>query len=287
MAESASDAQALEALTFLCSVDAKRAQRLFAAAQRRSFAEAIVREHNFARAKPAEYAETRVVPLLDKFDGTTFDNALSTREGRKCAEELANVLRETEPCQPLELDAGISKAAQRHADDVGANGIMAHVGTDGSEVGDRLRREGEWWGSCAENLSFGFETPEDVVLWLLIDDGVPSRGHRKNILDGSLQRVGCSTPTEHETGTCVVLDYAAAAFGPPERIHPTNDPAAILAALPHGLDALRREIETALVSPFTTVHLEYAPGSLEVKFVVNDGTETTTTTTKKATWSAT
>lgn len=324
----ASDAQALEALTIFCSNNPGRASRLFAEAQSKAqqrdtelpprkdgfesstgvappddFHQCILKEHNWARQQPEEYARHRVSPLLQKFEGNrchlTEGQTLVTKEGRQAVENLLVALKEHQPCQPLRLEANLSKAAQRHAEDVRDNNITAHVGSDGSTVQARIEKEGEWWGSCGENISLGHENAEDVVLWLLIDDGVPTRGHMKNILDPQHAHLGCSRPVEHKSATkCVVLDYAAG-FGPPRRkldhaveiaaanIH-DRDTIAILASLPHGLDQLREEIEATLTANSTdgetqTVSLSYAPGKLEVNFVVQSG-NTITTKTKKATW---
>ena len=42
----------------------------------------------------------------------------------------------------------------------------------------------------AENISFGMDTELDVIFQLLIDDGVESRGHRKNMFNKDLKVVG-------------------------------------------------------------------------------------------------
>ena len=53
---------------------------------------------------------------------------------------------------------------------------------------ERIERHGEWSGALGENLSFGCASAERVVLQLLVDDGVPSRGHRANILNANFVR---------------------------------------------------------------------------------------------------
>jgi hypothetical protein len=72
----------------------------------------------------------------------------------------------------------------------------------------RISRYGTWNGSAAENISYGSDTPRDVVISLLVDDGVPSRGHRTNILAAGSRfaGVGCGRHTQY--GTMCVIDYA-------------------------------------------------------------------------------
>lgn len=44
---------------------------------------------------------------------------------------------------------------------------------------DRIEKWGDWKDVIGENLDFCNEDPMDIVLSLLVDDNVPSRGHRK------------------------------------------------------------------------------------------------------------
>lgn len=45
-----------------------------------------------------------------------------------------------------------------------------------------------------ENIECGGESGEEIIMNLMIDDGVPDRGHRKNIFEPNfrLVGVGCS-----------------------------------------------------------------------------------------------
>ena len=45
---------------------------------------------------------------------------------------------------------------------------------------------------CAENLAAGNDAPEEIILQLIIDDGVPSRGHRTNLLTPDFNIVGAA-----------------------------------------------------------------------------------------------
>ncbi len=80
----------------------------------------------------------------------------------------------------------IDWAAEDHVEDIGPAGILSHTGTDGSSPSERISRYIEW-GSSGENIAFGQRTGKDVVLDLIIDDGVPSRGHRDNIYNGGFE----------------------------------------------------------------------------------------------------
>jgi uncharacterized protein YkwD len=65
--------------------------------------------------------------------------------------------------------------------DLAVNSRTGHTGSDGSSVTDRISRHcSVRWVTHAENITYGNDSymARDAVIDLLIDDGVPSRGHR-------------------------------------------------------------------------------------------------------------
>jgi uncharacterized protein YkwD len=86
----------------------------------------------------------------------------------------------------------MSLGAADHVRDQGRRGGLAHRGSDGSMAPDRANRYGRWHGRISENMSFGPMTARDVVVALLVDDGIPDRGHRRNIFDPRVRIAGVS-----------------------------------------------------------------------------------------------
>ena len=60
----------------------------------------------------------------------------------------------------------------------------------------------------AENLAAGLDTAKDIVLELIIDDGISDRGHRTNIFDPSLHVMSSFTGPHTDMKTVSVIDYA-------------------------------------------------------------------------------
>jgi hypothetical protein len=68
---------------------------------------------------------------------------------------------------------------------------MGHVGPGrGESFSDRSAKNGQTQGRSGENLSYGSRSGKDSLVQLLIDDGVPSRGHRNNIFNPAFHVVG-------------------------------------------------------------------------------------------------
>ena len=89
-----------------------------------------------------------------------------------------------EPLPPLRWEPGVSRAARDHVDDQGKTSEMGHTSTDGrTNPAKRVSRYGKYT-TAGENLYYGRRTDGLVYMQgLFIDDGVPGRGHRTNMLN--------------------------------------------------------------------------------------------------------
>eukprot|EP00941_MAST-03F_sp_MAST-3F-sp1_P000293 g293.t1 len=141
-----------------------------------------------------------------KFPGS--DVLIVCKEGRAVYEEASAFLKAQAPVPELTTSYGMTLAARDHCLDQGSKGLCGHNGTDGSSSSDRISRYGEWAVTTGENIDFGGgKTAEDVVLALIVDDGVPDRGHRKNVFNESFRRIGCAEGmhTEFQRMYCQVF----------------------------------------------------------------------------------
>jgi uncharacterized protein YkwD len=163
-------------------------------------AEAVVREMNVARQNPGLYAEY-LEELRAHYDGRFLvlpgQTKIQTKEGLHAVDDAIRFLRRARPQPALVLSPGMTRAAADHCADQ-ASGQMGHDGSDRSNPGRRMNRYGVWGGGWGENISYGKTSARDIVIALIIDDGLPARKHRKNIFSP-------------------VFNYAGAAFGPHAR----------------------------------------------------------------------
>ncbi|NJL74240.1 MAG: CAP domain-containing protein [Saprospiraceae bacterium] len=79
----------------------------------------------------------------------------------------------------------LAEAAQRHADDLVKHNIFSHIGSDRSEVKDRVNDAGYDWTTVGENVAKGYNTVEGVV-----SGWQSSEGHCKNMMNNSFKEVG-------------------------------------------------------------------------------------------------
>jgi uncharacterized protein YkwD len=171
----------------------------------------LLAEMNRLRAKPKSF-----IPVLKEyrshFKGKKVfrpgEITLVTNEGVVAVDDAIDFLKSVGPLAALRLSAGMSKAATVHVEDLGPKGKYGHYGTDGSSPSDRLKRYGQPKVGAAENLGFGERDGRRMVLMLLIDDGVPGRGHRKNMFNPKYKVVGIGCGSHATYGYMCVIDFA-------------------------------------------------------------------------------
>jgi len=144
----------------------------------------MIDEVNLVRSNPAGY-----IPYIEDYK-----RKIQRGEGFGSAavcDELIAELRNTPPRSVLKPRECLYRAAKNHGEDQRPTGSTDHVGTDGSYPWDRVLRACPELKDGNENLVGGPSTVRESVIILLIDDGIPSRGHRKTMLQKEWQYLAC------------------------------------------------------------------------------------------------
>lgn len=76
---------------------------------------------------------------------------------------------------------------------------------------NRMRKHFKKQGGLAENISFGWSNAIDIILQMIIDDGVKSRGHCKNLFAEHFNFIGIFSGYHKVFEHCTVIEF----FGEP------------------------------------------------------------------------
>ena len=132
---------------------------------------------------------------------------IRTREGVGAINEAIRFLRHARPLALLVASPGMSMAATEHVAEQ-AGGALGHRGSDFSDPGDRLNRHGTWKELWGENIAYGKLTARDLVVALIVDDGLRGRKHRKNIFNPAFHYTGVAVGPHARYRTVCNIDFA-------------------------------------------------------------------------------
>jgi hypothetical protein len=143
-------------------------------------------------------------------------HGVMTKEGIAVLDDAIKYLDRLPVVNPLleENIVGLRLAAEDHVADIGTVGTVSHTGSDESAPHERSKRYGQWQGCHGEVLWYGklgeWVTGEQIVDALIIDDGVPSRGHRLGIFNGDYEVAGCAIGDHSTFGAMAAVEMATA-----------------------------------------------------------------------------
>lgn len=152
-------------------------------------------EINQARANPQNfisYLESYKKLFKDKTAYYPDGMMLTTSEGITVIDEAIAFLRTLPPLSPYQLSKVLSTAARSQLTDLMENSSLGHFGKDGKTLPQRLVKFGTFGNATSENITYYQIQPRDIVLAMIIDDGVKSRGHRKNVFNSNFKQIGIS-----------------------------------------------------------------------------------------------
>ena len=169
-------------------------------------------ELNRARANPRDFARS-VSSLIPLFQGTllrrpSWPVPQRTLEGAPAVREAADFLQVQPAVPTLTMSEGLTAAARELARDQAASGLTGHNSSDGSTTRQRIERHGAWQQTFAENVAYGsYSVGQDVVVDLIVDDGVPDRGHRANLFNANMRVAGVACgPHPKFAAMCVIVE---------------------------------------------------------------------------------
>lgn len=133
------------------------------------------------RSDPKKFHKEIVEPFLKEFPEAVGTESRSLKEDLLAARDLSR----------LYFNPQLRDIALEHATDLAQEGIISHIDSKGRTFQQRIRIGG-FTKCAAENIYTGKNDGLLAVLMLLLDIGLPSAGHRKNILNPSFTQMSLS-----------------------------------------------------------------------------------------------
>jgi len=118
---------------------------------------------------------------------------------------LQRVLKKTSRLVALMPEKDLTAVAQGHARKSGEKGTTGH--SDFKKRFDPLL--GNPYTQVGENCSYGYEQAIDIVISLLIDEGIKSLGHRNNILSKDFNSIGVAIRPHKKFRINCVMDFGS------------------------------------------------------------------------------
>ena len=132
---------------------------------------------------------------------------IQTIEGKEAYEDAILFLSQQEPVNPLKKETKLSYAAQDLVKDIGERGVVTHEDREGQFASERIEKYCEWDFCANELIEVSSRNPQDILVSLLVDDGLRGRPDRKALFQHIYNYVGiaCGPHLEYEIVTVFVF----------------------------------------------------------------------------------
>ena len=188
----------------------------------RRLIEELCAEHNKLRKNPECYIEIlrKVLTLIRRNNILHLqgERPFMTIEGKDAVLDAINYLSYISKSKSLIdklsnrlfiISEFLNEASTDHAEDIGFNGSISHVGSDKSHMNERVEKYCDWYGGLAESLDFGIDRAQNIMIKLLICDGDKNRTQRHYIFDPGFIYFGAGFAQHMKYRRCSVIAYAA------------------------------------------------------------------------------
>lgn len=170
----------------------------------------VVKEINKVREDPTSYIE-KIENQMRYLQGSLLkipgQEAIITNEGELAYEEALGYLKNKEGVKKLKSWKPINLVCEDHVNDIGEKGLITHDSSDWKNLGERAGKYCKWQGAINENLDFGNTTAENIVIAMLIDDGVADRTRRENIFNNDFNYIGAACGDHKEYHICTAIVF--------------------------------------------------------------------------------
>jgi uncharacterized protein YkwD len=162
-------------------------------------------------------SKKKVTAPKPKPKATKTRKAAPQTSGSVAEQVLAHIndARKAEGLGTLSLDANLSRAAAIHNQLMIDGCGLSHQCSGEGGIGDRFSDQGVKWSAAAENIGFGSSGASSAdkikaangLTDSMLAEVPPDDGHRKNLLNKDLKRIGLSIVRDSKGVTWMVQDF--------------------------------------------------------------------------------
>jgi len=172
---------------------------------------AVIEEINLARGNPQKF-----VAYLEEYKKALKGNVLylpnrpgiTMIEGAAAIDDAINELKKLSKFDALSTSNGLFRTANIQLTDLQEDSTLSHRGKDGSDLEKRLLKFGFAGLNTAENICYKESVAREVVMTMILDDGLKNRPHRKNIFSRKFKQVGVSCGLNKKNEAICVAVFA-------------------------------------------------------------------------------
>ena len=117
----------------------------------------IFTEHNYLRKNPQSYIE-KLERVSSFYRGKYFRHPMEipieTYEGIQGIKDTIEFLKNQKPVKELKYSEELSLAARDHVLDIGEKSLHGHIGSNKSNLNDRIEKYIEWNGLITESIQY-------------------------------------------------------------------------------------------------------------------------------------
>ncbi len=179
-----------------------------------AYEQSVLTELNQARTNPPSLI-VALQELYRRMDGKFLFASpilrIETQEGAAAITEAMGELKKIKPASAFEYSKILSLAARDHQIEQSRTGQIGHYSANGNGPTERALKYVILRGKSGENISYGdygVEGPRSVPVAFIVDDGVPERGHRRNLFDPLFRKVGIACGPHPKYQRMCVVDFA-------------------------------------------------------------------------------
>ena len=177
------------------------------------FEKDIILYHNLVRLFPQKYLQLEILdfnPDTETKDKLKFDSNWTTQNvNSKYFKSLIKRLSNQKPLSKLVFDFSLYLSAKCLAKEQSETGEIGHFRKKCKDITiDKIKDKLISSYGTAENCGYAKYNGKDSVNQLLIDEDVPSLGHRNTILNPKYTKIGVGVDFHPKYEKVIVIDYA-------------------------------------------------------------------------------